>query len=44
VKAQIHSGARGKAGGIKLCTTYHEVHDAAQVLLGKMARCRSMAG
>ena len=30
VKAQIHSGARGKAGGIKLCRTYHEVHDAAQ--------------
>jgi malate-CoA ligase subunit beta len=26
VKAQIHSGARGKAGGIKLCRTYHEVH------------------
>jgi malate-CoA ligase subunit beta len=35
VKAQIHSGARGKAGGIKLCTTYHEVHEAAKELLGK---------
>jgi malate-CoA ligase subunit beta len=35
VKAQIHSGARGKAGGIKRCTTYHEVHEAAQALLGK---------
>jgi malate-CoA ligase subunit beta len=35
VKAQIHSGARGKAGGIKLCTTYHEVHEAAQAMLGK---------
>ncbi len=35
VKAQIHSGARGKAGGIRLCTTYHEVHDAAKALLGK---------
>jgi malate-CoA ligase subunit beta len=35
VKAQIHSGARGKAGGIKLCRTYHEVHDAAQGLLGR---------
>ena len=22
VKAQIHSGARGKAGGIKFCTNY----------------------
>jgi malate-CoA ligase subunit beta len=35
VKAQIHSGARGKAGGIRRCTTYHEVHEAAQALLGK---------
>jgi malate-CoA ligase subunit beta len=35
VKAQIHSGARGKAGGIKLCRTYHEVHDAAKGMLGK---------
>jgi malate-CoA ligase subunit beta len=35
VKAQIHSGARGKAGGIKLCKTYHEVHEAAKELLGK---------
>ena len=35
VKAQIHSGARGKAGGIKLCKTYREVHDAAKELLGK---------
>jgi malate-CoA ligase subunit beta len=35
VKAQIHSGARGKAGGIKLCKTYHEVHEAAKAMLGK---------
>src|SRR5208282_2913905 len=35
VKAQIHSGARGKAGGIKLCKTYHEVHEEAQSLLGR---------
>jgi malate-CoA ligase subunit beta len=35
VKAQIHAGARGKAGGIKLCRTYHEVRDAATALLGK---------
>jgi malate-CoA ligase subunit beta len=34
VKAQIHSGARGKAGGIKLCRTYHEVHAAAKGMLG----------
>ncbi|HXZ97429.1 MAG TPA: malate--CoA ligase subunit beta [Burkholderiales bacterium] len=35
VKAQIHSGGRGKAGGIKLCKTYREVHDAAKELLGR---------
>ncbi len=35
VKAQIHSGARGKAGGIKLCTTEQEVREAANELLGK---------
>ena len=35
VKAQIHAGARGKAGGIKLCRTYNEVRDAAKDLLGR---------
>jgi len=34
VKAQIHSGARGKAGGIKLCNSEDEVRDAAADLLG----------
>ena len=35
VKAQIHSGARGKAGGIKICKTHDEVEVAAESLLGK---------
>jgi malate-CoA ligase subunit beta len=35
VKAQIHSGARGKAGGIKVCFSEDEVADAANELLGK---------
>jgi malate-CoA ligase subunit beta len=35
VKAQIHSGARGKAGGIKVCKTEDEVAEAANELLGK---------
>ena len=35
VKAQIHSGARGKAGGIKLCGNEDEVRGAAKALLGK---------
>jgi malate-CoA ligase subunit beta len=34
VKAQIHAGARGKAGGIKLCTSDVEVRQAARDLLG----------
>ena len=35
VKAQVHSGARGKAGGIKVCHSEDEVWDAADELLGK---------
>lgn len=35
VKAQIHSGARGKAGGIIVCKTEDEVWSAADELLGK---------
>ncbi|MCG8360241.1 MAG: malate--CoA ligase subunit beta, partial [Kiloniellales bacterium] len=35
VKAQVHSGARGKAGGIKICHDEHQVWDAADALLGK---------
>src|SRR5256714_14310352 len=34
-KAQIHSGARGKAGGIKLCPSEDGVRQAAKGLLGK---------
>ena len=35
VKAQIHSGARGKAGGIKVCKSDSEIEAAAEGLLGK---------
>jgi len=35
VKAQIHSGARGKAGGIKVCSSENEVLEAANALLGR---------
>ena len=34
VKAQIHSGARGKAGGIIVCDSDTEMRDAADRLLG----------
>ena len=35
VKAQIHAGGRGKAGGVKLCRSEDEVAAAARSLLGK---------
>ena len=35
VKAQVHTGGRGKAGGVKLCRNEDEVTDAADELLGK---------
>jgi malate-CoA ligase subunit beta len=35
IKAQIHSGARGKAGGIKICSNDEEIWNAADELLGK---------
>lgn len=35
VKAQIHSGARGKAGGIRVCENDKEIWAAADDLLGK---------
>jgi succinyl-CoA synthetase beta subunit len=35
VKAQVHAGGRGKAGGVKLAKTPDEVEDAAREMLGK---------
>ncbi len=35
VKAQVHSGARGKAGGIKICRSEDEVAAAAEALIGE---------
>ena len=35
VKAQIHAGGRGKAGGVKVCRSIDEVRAAAEELLGK---------
>ncbi len=34
VKAMIHAGGRGKAGGVKICKTLTAVRDAAQKMLG----------
>ncbi|MEB8389176.1 malate--CoA ligase subunit beta [Rhodobacteraceae bacterium KMM 6894] len=35
VKAQIHSGARGKAGGVRICSTDDEISNAAAWMLGR---------
>ena len=34
VKAQVHAGGRGKAGGVKLARTRDEVHQYAEAMLG----------
>ncbi len=35
VKAQIHSGGRGEAGGVKICDSEETILDAATFMLGK---------
>jgi len=35
VKAQVHAGGRGKAGGVKLCRSAREVGRAAAAMLGQ---------
>ncbi|MGA7298552.1 MAG: ADP-forming succinate--CoA ligase subunit beta [Rhodanobacteraceae bacterium] len=35
VKAQIHAGGRGKAGGVKFCKSLDEVREAASGMLGQ---------
>ena len=42
VKAQIHAGGRGKAGGVKLARSFDDVRDYAKAMLGtKMATYQS---
>ena len=36
VKAQIHAGGRGKAGGVKLARSLPEVRQASEAMLGKV--------
>ncbi len=35
VKAQVHAGGRGKAGGVKLCDDDHEIQAACEDMFGK---------
>ena len=36
LKAQIHAGGRGKAGGVKILNNIEELTDAAKEMLGKI--------
>jgi succinyl-CoA synthetase beta subunit len=44
VKAQIHAGGRGKAGGVKVCKTLAQVREAAQKMLGTKMTTYQSAG
>ncbi|QDH70931.1 ADP-forming succinate--CoA ligase subunit beta [Marilutibacter alkalisoli] len=44
VKAQIHAGGRGKAGGVKLAKTYDEVKQYAKAMLGTKMETYQSAG
>jgi succinyl-CoA synthetase beta subunit len=44
VKAQIHAGGRGKAGGVKFCKTTEEVKAAAAKMLGTRMETYQSAG
>ena len=44
VKAQIHAGGRGKAGGVKLCKTLDEVRENAKAMLGTTMATYQTAG
>ncbi len=35
VKAQVHAGGRGKAGGVKLCQSENEIQDACEDMFGR---------
>lgn len=44
VKAQIHAGARGKAGGVKLVSNYQQAKQVSESLLGKELATIQTAG
>ncbi|GAB3730965.1 ADP-forming succinate--CoA ligase subunit beta [Luteimonas pelagia] len=44
VKAQIHAGGRGKAGGVKLCRSLDEVRQHADAMLGSKMSTYQTAG
>ncbi|MEO0823301.1 MAG: malate--CoA ligase subunit beta [Pseudomonadota bacterium] len=43
VKAQVHSGGRGEAGGVKICASEDEIAEAAGAMLGRVLHTRQSA-
>ncbi|MBV9141622.1 MAG: malate--CoA ligase subunit beta [Pseudonocardiales bacterium] len=43
VKAQVHTGGRGAAGGVRLCHSERAVHDAASSMFGRRLITRQSA-
>ena len=35
IKAQVHAGGRGKAGGVKVCSTDAEIYEASDAMFGR---------
>ena len=35
IKAQVHAGGRGKAGGVKVCSTDAEIYEASDAMFGQ---------
>lgn len=44
VKAQVHAGGRGKAGGVKLCKSLDDVRAAANALIGSTLKTHQTQG
>jgi len=44
VKAQVHAGGRGKAGGVKLCKSPEETRAAAVAMLGSRLKTKQTVG
>src|SRR5699024_5707373 len=44
VKAQVHAGGRGKAGGVKICDSMDDVRQVAADMIGSMLSTHQTAG
>ena len=44
VKAQVHAGGRGKAGGVKICDSVDEVKKVASEMIGSTLETKQSGG